>query len=118
MDIQRLRECWPTSMGPALAAMVLLVPDLAAAQGKSPAAVLVADSAHAVATACAVVQGLRPAAERYRCRMEHYMETPTEYVVRVREEAPPGAAPLVFGQSEVRLQKTEHSVIVTRIPEL
>jgi hypothetical protein len=118
MNVHRLRDRWLTPIGPALAAMVLLFPDVAAAQGKSPAAALVADSAHAVATACAVVQSMRPAAERYRCRMERYAETPTEYVIRVREEAPPGSAPLVFGQSEVRLSKSESSVIVTRIPEL
>jgi hypothetical protein len=71
-----------------------------------------------VAIACAVAQSLRRAAERYRCRVERYAETSTEYIVRVFEDAAPGAPPLVLSHSEVRLEKRERSVIVTRSPEL
>ena len=78
----------------------------------------VADSAHAVATACSVVGALRPGTERYRCRVESYAETSTEFVLRLREQAPSGGVPPVFAESEVRLNKSEPSVIVTRVPDL
>lgn len=107
------------AIGAALAAIALLAPASVAAQETSPAtAPRIADSAQAVATACAVAQSLRPAAERYRCQVERYAETPTEYVVWVREEPAPGAPPLVFSRSKVRLNKTEPSIVVTRAPEL
>ncbi|HET6579035.1 MAG TPA: hypothetical protein VFG66_11955 [Gemmatimonadales bacterium] len=107
------------AIGAALTAVALLAPAPVAAQEPSPAAAPpIADSAQAVATACAVAQGLRPAAERYRCQVDRYAETSTEYIVWVREDPAPGASPLVFSRSEVRLNKTEPLVIVTRAPEL
>jgi len=96
----------------------LFLPSPAAAQARGQAAIPAADSAQAVATACAVVQALRPAAERYRCVVERYRELPAEYVVRVRELAPPGAPPLEFRFSDVHLSRTQPSVLVTRIPDL
>jgi hypothetical protein len=102
-----------------MAAAVLHLPHPAVAQVEPPVtAARIADSAGAVTAACGVVQALRPEKERYRCRVESYEETATEYVVRVREQAPPGAATLVFGQSEVHFPKAERSVVVTRVPDL
>ena len=74
-----------------------------------------ADSAQAVVTACAVVQALRPMAERGRCRVERYGETPTGYILRVHEQARTDAAPFDFGESEVRFNKTAPSVTITRV---
>ena len=89
---------------------LLLLPSTAAGQAQAPAvAKPVADSAQAVVTACAVVQALRPMAERGRCRVERDGETPTEYILRVQEQARPDAAPIDFGASEVRFSKTEPS---------
>jgi hypothetical protein len=104
---------------PMLVFTALLLPLPAAAQAPARAAARpVADSAQAVVTACAVVQAIRPLVERGGCRVERYRETRTEYILRVREQAPPGAAPLHFAESEVRFSKTEPSVTVTRVPEL
>jgi hypothetical protein len=114
---ERWRLLYPKA--PILVFTALLSPVPAAGQAQAPAAARpVADSAQAVVTACAVVQALRPLVERGRCRVARYRETRTEYILRVREQAPPGAAPLDFGESEVRFSKTEPSVTVTRVPEL
>jgi hypothetical protein len=106
--------------GPALAGTVLLLTARSAWAQAAPStsAVPVVDSAQAVAVACAVVQGLRRAAERYRCRVERYAETSGEYVIRVREDAATGSAPLDLSHSEVRLSKTTPSVTVSRVPGL
>jgi hypothetical protein len=115
------QERWrlPYLKAPTLVVTALLLPSPAAGQAQAPtAANPVADSAQAMVTACAVVQAIRPLVERGRCRVERYRETRTEYILRVHEQAPPGAAPLDFGESEVRFSKTEPSVTVTRVPEL
>ena len=91
---------------------------LAAAQAESPVPTPIADSAQAVAAACAIVLGLGPRRPLHRCLVTVYEETPTEFVVRVREEAAPGEPPIVFDRSEVRFSRTEQSVVVTREPEL
>jgi hypothetical protein len=96
-------------------ASLLLLPALAGAQATPMAHVR--DSARAVTTACEVVRALRPPADRHTCRVESFRDTPTEYVVRIREDAPPTAKPLAFKRSEVRLAKAERSVIVTRVPD-
>ena len=97
---------------------VIVAPLWLAARGnaqavKSP----IADSTEAVATACAVVLALRPPRQRYRCEVEAYQETPTEFVVRLQEQVPEGAPPLVFARSVVRFSKAEPSVTVRRVPE-
>jgi len=104
----------------ALVCALMLLPSVSTAQATPARPLPVTDSAHAVTTACAVVQAIRPAAQRGRCRclVERYRETSTEYIVRVREQALSGAPRLDFEQSEVRLSKTEPSVTVTRVPEL
>jgi hypothetical protein len=117
MELPPAPHCWLPAIGTPLVAVVFLVATSAAAQAPPATAPPIADSAQAVATACAVAQALRGAADRYRCRVERYAETPTEYIIRVREETPPGAPPLEFSQSDVRLQKTERSVLVSRVPE-
>jgi hypothetical protein len=78
----------------------------------------IADSAQAVAIACQVVLALRSPRKRYPCEVERYRESSTGFIIRVHERAPAGAPPLEFSRSEVRLSKTEPSVIVTREPEL
>jgi len=117
MDLPPALHCWLRTIGSALVALVVFVP-ASSAQAPHPAAPPIADSAQAVAVACAVAQSLRRAAERYRCRVERYAETSAGYIVRVVEDAAPGAPPLVFSHSEVRLDRRERSVIVTRSPEL
>jgi hypothetical protein len=118
MDLPPAPRCWLRAIGTALVAAVAFVPASSAQAAPARAAPPIADSAQAVAVACAVAQALRRAAERYRCRVERYAETPTEYIVRVIEDAAPGAPPLMLSRSEVRLEKRERSVIVTRAPEL
>jgi hypothetical protein len=98
-----------------VAALLLLLPARADAQATPMPHVR--DSARAVTTACQVVQALRPPADRHHCRVESFRDMPTEYVVRVREHAPPNTKPLAFNRSEVRLAKAERSVIVTRVPD-
>lgn len=98
--------------------LVSLLPSASAQARASFAPNRPADSLYAAATACEVVQDLRPETERHGCVVEAFQETPTEYILRVRELAPPGARPLVFACSEVRLHKTDGSVIVKRVPEL
>ena len=118
MDVPPPAQRWAVSAS-ALAVVGFLIPASLAAQATPGAAAQpIADSAHAVAAACAVAQALRAAAERSRCQVDRYTETPTEYVVWVREAPAPGAPPLVFSRSEVRLNKTEPSLILTRVPEL
>lgn len=124
MDIPPHQECTrlPHPFAPLLTFGALLLSAPAAAQERPRAAPeTVADSAHAVAIACSVVGALRPVTGRYRCRVESYAETSTEFVLRLREQAPSGAVPPVFAEFaefEVRLHKSEPSVIVTRVPDL
>jgi hypothetical protein len=77
----------------------------------------VTDSAHAVATACSVVLALSGGAERYRCQVVSYEETPTELVLRVREQALAGARPPVYEHTVVRFSKVQPSVTVIRVPQ-
>jgi hypothetical protein len=117
--VRRSRTVPPLAPARLLVLLALLFPGSAAAQRPGPQGVPAADSAEAVATACAVVLALRPpAARQYRCALEGYQESETEYVIRVRERAPRGAAALPSPRSEVRLSKREPSVLVTREPEL
>jgi hypothetical protein len=74
------------------------------------------DSSWASATACRIVLSFREEPRRYRCSVESFKETPTEYVIRVREVASDGAPPPPFHRSAVRLQKP--SITVTRVPDL
>jgi hypothetical protein len=103
-----------TGIGLVLAGLLWL-PSRAMAQALVAGAT---DSAHAVATACTVVLALSESADRYRCRVEAYQETPTEFVVRVHEQALAGARPPVYAHSVVRLSKVEPSVTVLRVPQL
>lgn len=120
MDIHRWKD--RRQPGPSILAIlalgILTRPALAAAQTKSPVSTPIADSAQAIAAACAIVLGLRPRRPLHRCAVTGYEEMPTEFVVRVREEAAPGEPPIVFDRSEVRFSRKERSVVVTREPEL
>ena len=102
-----------------LVLVVIVVPlPSAAAQIKHPTSsqTSVRDSISAVRTACAIVEALRLPNLKASCLFESYKETPTEYVVTVREQSPPGAPPLQFPHSEVRLDKTGNAATVTRTP--
>ena len=109
---------------PLVLAASALLPSTAAAQSKTARSdqtlqpAVVRDSAHAVATACAIVQSLRQRAERAQCVIENVRETRSEYVVRVREQALPGTLPRLPSHSVVRLKKTGIEATVTREPEL
>jgi hypothetical protein len=120
MDRPRRKDRWrPTSTSASILALgSVILPAAAVAQTESPLPPPYADSTHAVAAACAVVLGLRPRRQGRRCVVEGYKETATAYVVRVREDVEPGEASLDFNRSEVRLSKTERSVVVTREPDL
>ena len=110
------RLCRPP--GFALVAATLFLTGPAAAQGKPPTALdPIADSAHAISIACAVVLALRPAKQRYPCQVVAYQETPKEFILRVREQPPAGAPRLVFEQSVVHFSKLEPLVTVSRVPE-
>lgn len=100
-------------------AVLLCLPTALPAQDSGrPARAFAADSSWATGAACKVVLSLRQEPRRYRCSIESLKETPTEYVVRVREVSLDGARPPPFRRSTVRLQKTKLSVTVTRVPDL
>jgi len=61
---------------------------------------------------------LRQEPRRYRCYIDSFKETPTEYVLQVHEMPVDGAPPPPFRRSTVRLQKTRTSVTVIRVPDL
>jgi hypothetical protein len=93
---------------------ILWLPGRLVAQAVAPG---LADSAQVIATACAIVLALRPVTQRYRCQVVTYQETPTEYIVRLHEQPPPGLSRLMFDRSVVHLSKAEPSVTVSRVPE-
>jgi hypothetical protein len=97
-------------------AVLLCLPAVLSAQESPRTAVAFAfDSVWASRAACRVVLSLRPEPHRYRCSVESVRETPTEYVIRVREVAVDGGRP-PFHRSTVRLQRP--AVTVTRVPDL
>ena len=98
-------------------AVLLCLPTTLPAQDSRQTAVAFAfDSSWASSAACKVVLSLREEPRRYRCSVESFKETPTEYVIRVREMSLDGALPPPFHRSTVRLEKP--SVTVTRVPDL
>lgn len=98
-------------------ALLLCLPTPLPAQDSRQTAVAFAfDSSWASGAACEVVLSLRQQPRRYRCSVESFKETPTEYVIRVREVTLDGDLPPPFHRSTVRLQKP--SVTVTRVPDL
>ena len=98
-------------------AVLLCAPTGLRAQDSGRTAVAFAiDSSWATHAACKVVQSLRQEPRRYRCYVESFKETPTEYVLRVREVPRDGTLPPPFHRSTVRLRKP--SVTVTRVPDL
>ena len=98
-------------------AVLLCLPTALSAQEPGRSAIAFAtDSSWATRAACKVVLSLREQPRRYRCYVESFKETPTEYVMRVREVSSDGALPPPFHRSTVRLLKP--SVTVTRVPDL
>jgi hypothetical protein len=98
-------------------AVLLCLPTALPAQDSRQTSVAFAfDSSWASGAACKVVLSLRQESGRYRCSVESFKETPTEYVIRVREMSLDGARPPPLDRSTVRLQKP--SVTVTRVPDL
>jgi hypothetical protein len=104
--------------GLAIAVLLCLPITLPAQDSGQPAVAFAADSSWATAAACKVVLALRQEPRRYHCYIESFKETPTEYVMRVREMSVDGARPPPFQRSTVRLEKTKSSVTVTRVPDL
>jgi hypothetical protein len=99
-----------------IAVLLSLPTTLPAQDSRQTAMAFAFDSSWASGAACKVVLSLRQEARRYRCSVESFKETPTEYVIRVREVPLDGARPPPFHRSTVRLQKP--SVTVTRVPDL
>lgn len=98
-------------------AVLLCLPTTLPAQDSGKTAMaFTMDSSWATAAACRVVLSLRQEPRRYRCHVESFQETPTEYVIRVREVSLDGARPPPLHRSTVRLQKP--SITVTRVPDL
>jgi hypothetical protein len=98
---------WPSLVWLHLIAIVVVVlPAAAAAQVPRSTGATIGDSTSAVRTACKIVQALRAESEHTQCRVESFRETSTDYIVRVRETAPPGSNALVFPHSEIRFQKS------------
>jgi hypothetical protein len=52
------------------------------------------------------------------CRIEAYQETPSEFIVRIREVPPAGEGVLDFPISEVRLTKDGANAVVSRFAAL
>ena len=99
-----------------IAVLLCLPKTLPAQDSRQTALAFALDSSWASGAACKVVLSLRHEPRRYRCSVESFKETPTEYVIRVREVAYDGARPPPFHRSTVRLQKP--SITVTRVPDL
>jgi hypothetical protein len=98
-------------------AVLLCAPtDLPAQDSGRTAVAFAMDSSWATGAACKAVLSLRQEPRRYRSYVESFKETPTEYVIRVREVPSTGALPPPFHRSTVRLKKP--SVTVTRVPDL
>jgi hypothetical protein len=98
-----------------IAVLVCAPTDLPAQDSGRTAVAFVMDSGWASGAACRVVLSLRQDPRRFRCAVEAYEETATEYVIRVREMSLSGARP-PFHRSTVRLQKP--AITVTRVPDL
>jgi hypothetical protein len=101
-----------------IAVLLCLPTTLPAQDSGQPDLAFAPDSSWATRAACKVVLSLRQEPRRYRCYVESFKETPTEYVIRVREVSLDGALPPPFHRATVRLQKTKPSVTVTRAPDL
>jgi hypothetical protein len=99
-----------------IAALLCLPATLPAQDARQTAMAFAFDSSWASGAACKVVLSLREEPRRYRCSVESFKETPTEYVIRVREASLDGSPTPPFHRSTVRLQKP--SVTVTRVPDL
>jgi hypothetical protein len=99
-----------------IAVLLCLPMPLPAQDSRQTAMAFAFDSSWASGAACKVVLSLRQEPGRYRCAVESFKETPTEYVIRVREALLDGARPPTFHRSTVRLQKP--SVTVIRVPDL
>jgi hypothetical protein len=99
-----------------IALLLCLPATLPAQESRHTAMAFAFDSSWASGAACKVVLSLRQQPRRYRCSVESFKETPTEYVIRVREVTLDGDLPPPFHRSTVRLQKP--SVTVTRVPDL
>jgi hypothetical protein len=99
-----------------IAVLLCLPATLSAQDSRQTAMAFAFDSSWASGAACKVVLSLREEPRRYRCSVESFKETPTEYVIRVREASLEGPRPPPFHRSTVRLQKP--SVTVTRVPDL
>lgn len=91
---------------------------LRAQDARETASAWAMDSNRAVTAACKVVQSLREDPGGYRCYVETFEETPTEYIVRVREFPRDGTLPSLRSRSTVQIRKTEPSVTVTQVPDL
>jgi hypothetical protein len=101
-----------------IAALLCLPTALPAQDSGRPALALAADSTWATEAACRAVLSLRQEPRRYRCYVDSFKETPTEYVMQVHEMPVDGSLPPPFRRSTVRLQKTRTSVTVIRVPDL
>jgi hypothetical protein len=99
-----------------MAVLLCLPTTLQAQNSRQTARAFAFDSSWASGAACEVVLSLRQEPRRYRCSVESFKETPTEYVIRVREASLDGSRPPVFHRSTVRLKKP--SVTVIRVPDL
>ena len=75
------------------------------------------DSAAAVAFACQVVQGLRPARDRHECRVEGFSRGDNSYAIRLLELGQSGSAPDPFARSIVEIRAGVDTVTVTRLAE-
>lgn len=99
-----------------IAVLLCLPKTLPAQDSRQTALAFAFDSSWASGAACKVVLSLRQEPRRYRCSVESFKETPSEYVIGVREMAFDDARPPPFHRSTVRLQKP--SITVTRVPDL
>lgn len=76
------------------------------------------DSIRAVGVACELLTEFPQHPVGTTCRIEAYRETPSEFIVRIREVPPDGASSLDFPISEVRLTKDGGNAVVSRFATL
>jgi hypothetical protein len=76
------------------------------------------DSTHVAAVACQVAAATRPKGTGARCHVEAIGQTPSEFIVRIRETPLAPTTTLDFPRSEVRLRKDGTGALLTRMPEL
>jgi hypothetical protein len=75
------------------------------------------DSSQVAAVACEIAGTARPRGRPTNCQVVAYQETPTAFILRLRETPLTPTTRLDFPRSEVRLEKDGSGAVLTRSPD-